>query len=63
MSAFIEAAQYFMMRNSAVDDVILNTAGAMVGFAIYKILSKKCSSFTDSFCAVKYKSANGKYSK
>lgn len=49
MSAFIEAAQYFMMRNSAVDDVILNTAGAMVGFAIYKILSKKCSSFTDSF--------------
>lgn len=41
MSLFIEIVQYFIMRNTAVDDVILNTAGAMCGYLIY-LFVRKC---------------------
>lgn len=35
MSLFIEIGQYFIMRNTAVDDVILNTLGALCGYWLY----------------------------
>ena len=34
MSTFIEFAQYFIMRNTAVDDIILNTLGAICGYCL-----------------------------
>ena len=49
MSLFIEIAQYFIMRNSAVDDVILNTAGAMCGYGLYLIMKKRFPRFTAGF--------------
>ena len=41
MSTFIELVQYFIVRNTAIDDIILNTAGAMCGYFVY-LLIKKC---------------------
>lgn len=41
MSTLIEAAQYFIVRNTAVDDIILNTAGALCGYFLF-LLSRKC---------------------
>ena len=49
MSLFIEVAQYFIMRNSAVDDVILNTAGAMCGYLVYVFLRRWCPNFVGKF--------------
>lgn len=49
MSLFIEVAQYFIMRNSAVDDVILNTAGAMCGYLLYVLLRRWCPRFINKF--------------
>lgn len=49
MSLFIEVVQYFIMRNSAVDDVILNTAGAMCGYLVYVLLRRWCPKFIDKF--------------
>ena len=49
MSTFIEAAQYFIMRNTAVDDIILNTAGAMCGYLVYLFIRKHWANFTSSF--------------
>lgn len=41
MSTFIEFMQYFIVRNTAIDDIILNTAGAVCGYLVY-LLIKKC---------------------
>ena len=49
MSLFIEVVQYFIMRNSAVDDVILNTAGAMCGYLVYMLLRRWCPHFITKF--------------
>ena len=49
MSLFIEVSQYFICRNVAVDDLILNTLGAMFGYLIYLFLKKHWPKFTDSF--------------
>ena len=49
MSLFIEVVQYFIMRNSAVDDVILNTAGAMFGYLVYVLLRRWCPRFVAKF--------------
>ena len=43
MSALIELAQYFIMRNVAVDDIILNTAGAICGYLLYLFIRKHSS--------------------
>ena len=37
MSTFIEFAQYFIMRNTAVDDIILNTLGAAIGYMLFAV--------------------------
>lgn len=49
MSTLIELTQYFIMRNSAVDDIILNTAGAMCGYLIYLLSQKYFPKFTSGF--------------
>lgn len=49
MSLFIEIAQYFIMRNTAVDDIILNTAGAMCGYLIYLLIKKRFPRFAAGF--------------
>ncbi|MBE6562924.1 MAG: VanZ family protein [Ruminococcaceae bacterium] len=40
ISLFIEITQLFLPRGTDVDDLILNTAGTLLGFLIYKLLSK-----------------------
>ncbi len=49
MSSFIEIAQYFIMRNTAIDDMILNTAGAMCGYFIYLLIKKHFPKFAAGF--------------
>ena len=49
MSTFIEFAQYFIMRNTAVDDIILNTLGAICGYWVYRLLRKMFPSFSRKF--------------
>lgn len=49
MSLFIEFVQYFIMRNTAVDDIILNTAGAICGYLLYLLMRKIFSQFTSGF--------------
>lgn len=40
VSLFIETVQLFLNRSSDVDDLWLNTVGAVAGFGIYKLVSK-----------------------
>lgn len=40
MSLFIEVAQYFIMRASDIDDIILNTVGALCGYWSYLLIRK-----------------------
>lgn len=49
MSLFIEFVQYFIMRNTAVDDIILNTTGAMCGYFLYLLVRKVFPAFTNGF--------------
>ena len=49
MSLFIEIAQYFIMRNTAVDDIILNTAGAVCGYLIYRLIQNHFPRFAAGF--------------
>lgn len=39
-SLFIEFIQYFIGRSSDIDDLILNTLGGMLGYAVYCIVYK-----------------------
>lgn len=39
-SAFIEFVQFFIGRSTDIDDVILNTTGAVLGYALYLALTK-----------------------
>lgn len=49
MSLFIEIVQYFIMRNTAIDDIILNTMGAMCGYWLYLLIRHFWPRLTDSF--------------
>lgn len=40
MSLFIEVAQYFIMRASDIDDIILNTAGVFCGYWSYLLIKR-----------------------
>lgn len=40
MSLFIEIAQYFIMRASDIDDIILNTAGMLCGYWAYLLIKR-----------------------
>ena len=48
-SLFIEAAQYFLMRSTDIDDVILNTLGALCGWWLYLLLRRAWPRFTVKF--------------
>ena len=43
-SMFIELSQLLNNRSTDIDDLILNTVGAIIGFALYKIFDKYTSS-------------------
>ena len=50
----IEFIQIFVGRVSDVDDIMLNTAGTMIGFVLYFITSKVISLEWDKFrCQIK----------
>ena len=48
-SLFIEVAQYFLMRSTDIDDVILNTLGALCGWWMYLLLRQACPQSTQKF--------------
>lgn len=49
MSTLIEVAQYFIVRNTAVDDIILNTAGALCGYFLFLLIRKCWPKFASGF--------------
>lgn len=49
VSIFGILAQYFIMRNTAVDDIILNTLGAICGYWVYRLLRKMFPGFSRKF--------------
>lgn len=48
-SVFIEVSQYFVMRQTDIDDVILNTLGALWGYGLYLLMRRFFPVFTSSF--------------
>ena len=48
-SVFVEAGQYFLMRSTDIDDVILNTLGALCGFWLYLLLRRLAPKFIRRF--------------
>lgn len=48
-SVFIEIAQYFIARNVAFDDVLLNTIGTVCGYQVYKFCLKRNRTLFESF--------------
>lgn len=52
LSLFIECAQYFLGRSSDIDDVILNTAGALCGYAVLRLWKKWAPRTVESFRCV-----------
>ncbi|HWS43233.1 MAG TPA: VanZ family protein [Pseudoflavonifractor sp.] len=49
VSAFIEVAQLFVGRSSDVNDIILNTFGALCGFWAYRLLDRLAPRFVSKF--------------
>ena len=53
-SSMIELIQVFVGRVSDVDDIMLNTVGTVLGFALYSVVSKVISLNWDKFrCQMK----------
>lgn len=50
MATFIEFSQYFIMRNTAVDDVLYNTFGCVCGYFLYLWISKRFPYFAEKCC-------------
>ena len=48
-SVFIEVSQYFVMRQTDIDDVILNTLGALWGYWLYLLMKRLFPVFTFKF--------------
>ena len=48
-SVFIEIVQYFLMRQTDIDDVILNTLGTLWGYWLYLLLKRLFSDFVAKF--------------
>lgn len=49
ISLFVECGQYFLMRQSDIDDVILNTIGALMGYWVYLLLRWLLPNFISKF--------------
>jgi len=48
-SVFIEVSQYFVMRQTDIDDVILNTIGALWGYWLFLLMKRFFPVFTSKF--------------
>lgn len=48
-SLFIETCQLFLARGTDVDDLILNTFGALLGAILFKIIQRYCKGFVEKF--------------
>lgn len=48
-SVFIESVQFFIGRSTDIDDVILNTAGALAGFWVFWLLRAIFPNFIEKF--------------
>lgn len=49
LSFFTEVGQYFLMRYASIDDVLLNTLGTVIGYALFLAFQKICPNFVSSF--------------
>jgi glycopeptide antibiotics resistance protein len=49
VSVFVEWGQYFLLRQSDVDDVILNTLGALAGYWLFLVLRRFFPDFVAQF--------------
>ena len=48
-SVLIEVCQLFLPRSTDIDDVILNTAGTVVGVLLYGLFRRICKTFAERF--------------
>ena len=48
-SLLIESRQLFLTRGTDIDDLILNTSGAVLGYLVFLIFKKAFSGFTEKF--------------
>ncbi len=59
-SFFVEFVQLFIARSTDIDDVILNTAGALAGYWLFCLFRKIFPGFTEKFqCIAEEKDSNG----
>jgi glycopeptide antibiotics resistance protein len=49
ISVFVECGQYFLLRQSDIDDVILNTIGALMGYWMFLLLRWLLPAFLEKF--------------
>ena len=49
-SCLIEFVQFFIGRSTDIDDVILNTAGALLGYGLYLLLKRLCPGAVGRLC-------------
>ena len=49
ISVFVEFGQYFLMRQTDVDDVILNTLGALAGYWVFLLIKRLYPGFISRF--------------
>lgn len=53
-SLFIEVVQLFNQRITDIDDLILNTLGAGLGYVMYRLLFRQRESLTTGFSPIRY---------
>jgi glycopeptide antibiotics resistance protein len=49
ISTFVEFGQFFLMRQSDIDDVLLNALGALLGYWTFLLLRKIAPTTTSRF--------------
>lgn len=59
VSLFVELGQYFIMRSTDIDDVLLNTLGALCGWWLYGLLRRFAPKFVEKFKCVKVECLHG----
>lgn len=59
LSCITEIGQYFIMRNTSIDDLFLNTLGTLCGYLMFVLLKNKAPKFSAKFrCQEKQSSQN-----
>ena len=59
VSVLIECGQYLVVRTTDIDDVILNTLGALCGYWIFLLLRRLAPGLTEKFICERVETANG----